>query len=595
MQITGKSGIKYLSLEGGGGKGAAYLGAVMALEDKYLLPNPKMPVGSGLDSPNNYQLRDAFNAYFIIQDKERFMNDVKNRQLVWDANIQIGFRKDFKQDLQNLPIKGISGASAGAITALALAMRLSSKDIDEILKRTYKTDAKISVFDTFMDYPQRFLYFNENYLINDTRFPNKPNEANLRGRSIGINRDNNSFHCQHYGDMVSDDKMRKIIAETFMGADKNRGIGRVWSELKNYLFRTVIQTLTKNFGHLLYLLISFVLPDKDHIAERLFDYFSDKKNQLVKDSFALSQANSDRNNNATKHFAKNMFVHGGLFSGFGVREFFSDLLVEYLFPKEFYYQSKDAKNVITFTPLELENLKYCMKRLAEQVTFKQFREWTNCDFVVTGTNIYTGKPAYFAEEQIPEFPIIEAVGISMNIPIVFKPIAIRYGGESLEKKIGTRDNPHPYDPYIGMWVDGGVLNNFPFHAFDHINRAGVAEGRRDDGVARPLNPDILGLRLSDGYPRGTDTEKKDKEAKDKRYDSLKIKIGTILGDLILGTFMYPSEDGQIRNKQEEKQSIELFAYRLNTLNFTPQKDEKDEAILGAYESVQLSHFMIIHE
>src|SRR4051794_925896 len=72
--------IQYLAFEGGGGKGVAFLGAINALESLKVLPIKR------------------------------------------------------KGDGEN-QIKGISGASAGAITALFLAMGVKAEDLKKILSR----------------------------------------------------------------------------------------------------------------------------------------------------------------------------------------------------------------------------------------------------------------------------------------------------------------------------------------------------------------------------------------------------------------------------------------------------------------------------
>jgi predicted acylesterase/phospholipase RssA len=81
---------------------------------------------------------------------------------------------------------------------------------------------------------------------------------------------------------------------------------------------------------------------------------------------------------------------------------------------------------------------------------------------VTGTNLESGKSQLFSVIDTPDFPVADAIRISMGIPGAYKPYAIRKG------------------PYKGLWIDGGLVNNVPFYEFE----------------SRPgRNPKTLALRL----------------------------------------------------------------------------------------------------
>jgi len=81
---------------------------------------------------------------------------------------------------------------------------------------------------------------------------------------------------------------------------------------------------------------------------------------------------------------------------------------------------------------------------------------------VTGTNLESGKSQLFSVDETPNFPVADAIRISMSIPVAYKPYIIRKGS------------------YKGVWVDGGLLNNVPFYEFE--SRPGE-------------NPKTLALRL----------------------------------------------------------------------------------------------------
>jgi predicted acylesterase/phospholipase RssA len=127
----------------------------------------------------------------------------------------------------------------------------------------------------------------------------------------------------------------------------------------------------------------------------------------------------------------------GLFSGCFARAVFADALASRL-PKG---PSGEAQYNATFR----DHWKHCRIRLG-----------------VTGTNLESGKSQLFSVDETPDFPVADAIRISMSLPGIYKPYAIRKGS------------------YKGVWVDGGLLNNVPFYQFE--SRAGE-------------NPKTLGLRI----------------------------------------------------------------------------------------------------
>jgi len=78
-------------------------------------------------------------------------------------------------------------------------------------------------------------------------------------------------------------------------------------------------------------------------------------------------------------------------------------------------------------------------------TFKDLKEGGRPDLYVYGTNLSTGFGEVFSYEHTPTTRISDAVRISMSIPLFFA--AIR----------NARDD---------VYVDGGVLNNYPVKLFD---------------------------------------------------------------------------------------------------------------------------------
>ncbi len=79
-------------------------------------------------------------------------------------------------------------------------------------------------------------------------------------------------------------------------------------------------------------------------------------------------------------------------------------------------------------------------------TFKQVYETYHIDLTITGTCLNKQQTSYFNYITTPDLPIVNAVRISMSIPGVFAAV-----------KMGDC-----------IYVDGGVLNNYPINYYDNI-------------------------------------------------------------------------------------------------------------------------------
>ncbi len=62
-----------------------------------------------------------------------------------------------------------------------------------------------------------------------------------------------------------------------------------------------------------------------------------------------------------------------------------------------------------------------MNGLPELLTFRELHEITKLNLTICVTNATTNQPIYFSNYFTPDFPVLEAVGASMNFPLAFKP------------------------------------------------------------------------------------------------------------------------------------------------------------------------------
>lgn len=411
-KITDPTDIRYLAFEGGGGKGVTYLGAIKALEDQGVLP-------IDIATPRENQ------------------------------------------------IYGISGASAGAITALFLAMGCGYEELKKILENQ-------STFLNFFDGP-------------------------LVGRSRLIAADNTQkVHMQRLPSNTLETQSRQ--------------------QQQTPLILAAVKSIVSH-----YLSVSETHP----IIKRL--------------------------SSNTEGYLCNLLFDRGLFPGFAVRDFLSRAINEKL------GRMHANDQAYPICPPSPSSSTPCY---GKEIGFQRFYELTGVDLIITGSNVTRHKPGVFSRRHTPFFPVAEAVGISMSIPILFKPVHVE-----ADVPI-NHHNKHTMD-YHGMWVDGGMLNNFPLHAFDFMSPK-LSDQHPN---LKPLNPQMLGLRLIDG-PSSKPT------VQPNTFSLLQEYIGNLMG-----TMLYPSEDGQIRSHEEKQQTINLQTNNLSTFDFAPSATDTAKPIAEAEKSV----------
>jgi NTE family protein len=97
---------------------------------------------------------------------------------------------------------------------------------------------------------------------------------------------------------------------------------------------------------------------------------------------------------------------------------------------------------------------------SERATFGDLKAEQRPDLHIIGTNLSTGFSEVFSHERHKDMPVIEAVRISMSIPLFFA--AVRHG------------------PRSDVFVDGGVMLNYPVKLFDRLRYIDV--DREPDAV-----------------------------------------------------------------------------------------------------------------
>lgn len=462
--------VRYLTFEGGGGKGLVYLGAIAALE-RTLNPDlrPRASDSSGQD------LGPAPGALMTLTDRSLF---------------------DINTHPDKRPFAGVSGASAGAITALFLAMGMSSLDIDNEINTIIAEGLTLgnparrvpaSRFEQFFDNPLPYWNLTVDPTPGEKQFENK---------------------------FTADAPLSLLTAEVAW-----KGIASEIADDPTLLQLTLIRRL----------------------------FLTHREREKDKDYMLYFQS---------------LLANRGLFTLRKVRDYFRGVIRRRLINR--------FGNWSTMFP--------DIPADPGLLTFRQFLKVTGVDLVVMGSNSSQGSSLPFSAGATPDFPVAEAVMLSMSIPVLFKPLYVDTVVHSNPKDLRVRDiNAF----YKGLWVDGGMLNNYPRHVFKYIK---TVEGLtyRDDGrllpVAlpwrlfdvrmpdlRPPSLQVLGFTLSSFGPSEVD----DPFAKRDTLVSLKY------AGRLLEAMLKASTENQILGYEDELMTIALDPGAISVVDFAgPDLDEQ---------------------
>ncbi len=452
--VQNPTNVHYLCFEGGGGKGSVYCGALMALEKLGILP-----------------ITTAF--------------------------------QDPKGSLDN-QIKGISGASAGSITAFLVALGYTGAESFKVIMRG------------------ELLKLLEELPSGESRVARITHDAPPAYEYTSI----------------ENQKYAKTLA---LFAFLSKSLSTV---LKTVYFGPLAgaQELLEPWDE-----------DYDKVLKQMVDAGAEDLHDLAK-------LGRDDGKHLTELLVS-LLTDRGLLPGLKIRDVFSDLMVRKIKAAGYadrWIASREG-DLASFAATATYSRDDHLKRLALTTTFDQFFELTGVDLIIAATNLSTGRPEYFSKDTTPWFSVIEAVGLSMTFPIVFKPGLVEVG-ELYEKLIASRLNdarmnlpPAEYErlrsqleglsDLNGWYADGGIANNLPMHAFNnhHDERARTLPpfARR----AAKLNERMLALKIDDPpTPRP------------------KIPSTTDHVSMLFNAIMWSTTDGQIRTEEEARQVITLYNY-----------------------------------
>jgi hypothetical protein len=255
----------------------------------------------------------------------------------------------------------------------------------------------------------------------------------------------------------------------------------------------------------------------------------------------------------------------GLFSGLAVRAYFAKKLKQYVLDRAIEYGK------VLLLPSH---------RNAEQLTFKEFFRITGVDLVLMGVNVVQNVPVTFSLRHTPDLPVIDAVGASMSIPFLFKPLVIK---DRVNKS--AHENAIENLRYYGMIVDGGMLTNYPIRAFDNLVR-GVCHywdnpqeqlDIQDDPGVHPFRGSTVGFRLQEGDKQGLMSSIPEQDFLPFRYKKsvmenmnpkpFEIPAKGFIGQLF-NSFSYPAEQGQVAAKEVQDRTVIIATGKIALTDFS---------------------------
>jgi len=259
-----------------------------------------------------------------------------------------------------------------------------------------------------------------------------------------------------------------------------------------------------------------------------------------------------------KHFnghVKNLLRDGGLSSGLWARHYVGERISE-------------ALGQANYTFGQLASSKSYLPKLC-----------------LVGTDVARGgkRTVYFSADSTPDIKIADAMRITMSFPGLFKPVVVGeepYVWEGVEKFTPNGKNGELPDKLVpgadywdptGVYVDGGVSNQLPAHAFDEneipLNATESGECGLSDGV--------LALDLQDDMPP----------------EPASNGMELLGNDVLAGLTEIAATDREFRTAKEQGHRLKVPFHPLSLTNFAPGLHELAQGVLVAAEAT-LAYFRI---
>lgn len=481
--------LKYLVMEGGGGKGSVYKGAVIAMEELIAKRS----------------------------DAEKIENLVGRKPAILDYYLN-------GDENKNSIIEGVAGASAGAITTFALALGLNSDEIEQVLKYD---------FDNFL----------KDVDVGKYRMINEKGEL-----AIGEDEKNDQTSQK---EMIESDSFQFSFdkAETKIG---NNTAKKIKNDLiLTAVFKVISDGVASNLSFIEKWITNLFKDIKTDVTPPFFKklltwMFQPKNNLIARLGIAgtlhlfvfkiILPKKAKVPIKITGESAMAMIYDRGMFSGFAVREFFMDMVV-YAATRNTafyrglinYFENETVTNreglfgnlagFITVSDIKLllnykdsfdisdrnrrvnskigenDDLENVLKLLSN-LTFKQMYEITKVDFGLSVTNYTSGMPLYFGNEWTPDFRVMEAVGASMSIPPAIKPLyneadVVKVKNGELPYRVSYQifnNETNQFESKEGEFIrNDKTFDVKDYYFYEHIVKMGLAQEMGEEGKYIDVN------------------------------------------------------------------------------------------------------------
>lgn len=488
--------LKYIVMEGGGARGATYLGAIRELERQ---------LSQRVNNSGGIKARGKKSG---IMD---FLNKVEIKPDDEDGN------GESIEEAKPI-IEGVAGASAGAITAFALVLGLNSDEIEKILD--YPFDEFLKNIDAGK---YRMINKNDSLSIGQDKKNTETYTNELGGDSKEFNFDFKS-KSTFIGDNIIKSKKRNFITDVILKVIAD-GVTSNIQQITNFISTLFKNDSPEDAPPFWRGLLRWAIRPNNNLLARMgvanflrmifFDLTLPKLIHLpIKaDTSSVTALIADR----------------GMFSGFSIREFFMDMIIYAATRETYFYKSliyyfeneniikreetfgsiggvisvADIKSLLDYEESfditdknrrvnskigDDDKLKHVLKLLSN-ITFNQLYKITKVEFGLSVTNYTTDLPLYFGHEWTPDFRVMEAVGASMSIPPAIKPI---YNESDV---VNTPSNNIPIDVKTQtgskQFVKGnGTFNIKDYYFYEHIVKMALAQEMEVEGDFIDVNNTI---------------------------------------------------------------------------------------------------------
>jgi predicted acylesterase/phospholipase RssA len=442
--------LENIVLEGGGAKGAAYLGAIQALEEalkKYYADHPSDSLPNAkaiLDYGNNVQGR------FVPQ------------------------------------VHQFAGSSAGAITCFALALGLDSKLIEDV------TDYEFGNFLQDGD-PGK-------YRMIDKKGTISIGEDRKSTLGKGDGKKEYKFDL-HSAQKITASFLKSRFRKEVLSAVTKTIVSGAYDTLKGYVemvqrweqiiqskgqvllddfpinveglavfaFKAVYNWFSGTIGKFFPGMMPPVNNPQPQVWNPQESSSGPEKDALVRMAwekgvplllkFGMKSLSKSSGMKIDMDAVGNLIWDRGMFSGFAVREFFCDLMIyACLHDTHFqrcYFQNENDRALLCDVKMNMKDGRLLadfsslhsglQRRLLDlpKLSFKEFYELTGITLILCVSNFSTDEPIYFSHIHTPEFPVAEAVGASMTIPPAIKPL---YNESNVVVQSPSADGLYNLDP-----------------------------------------------------------------------------------------------------------------------------------------------------